>query len=127
MKALTKSFPTEADTLIFAAHLAAVMCPKALLFLYGPLGAGKTTFTRGFIHALGYEGKVKSPTYTLVEPYQVQPWSIYHFDLYRLKDASELEHLGVRDYFSAEAICLIEWPERSACFAGAGFGLLFVI
>lgn len=103
---------TEDAQLVFGGHLAKVIQDGTVIFLHGPLGAGKTTLTRGFLRGLGYEGKVKSPTYTLVEPYEVADKKIFHFDLYRLNHAEELEHIGINEYFSAESICLIEWPEK---------------
>ena len=103
----------ESEQLSFAAKLSAVTLAGSVIYLQGNLGCGKTTYVRGFLHGLGYEGVVKSPTYTLVEPYDINHQKIYHFDLYRLAEPDELEYAGGRDYFDNESICLVEWPEMA--------------
>lgn len=104
--------PTETETLALGAKLAAACSESCIIFLNGELGAGKTTLVRGFLQGLGYKDHIKSPTYTLVEPYEIGHKIIFHFDLYRIKDPNELENIGIRDYFTHPAIILIEWPER---------------
>ena len=94
------------------ARLAEALKPGCIIYLHGELGAGKTTLARGLLHGLGHRGTVKSPTYTLVEPYQIGEWRLFHWDLYRLADPEELEFLGLREQLDGEAVLLIEWPER---------------
>jgi tRNA threonylcarbamoyladenosine biosynthesis protein TsaE len=98
----------------FGARLAAVLPGQFVVYLYGDLGTGKTTLARGILRGLGHLGPARSPTYTLIEPYEIGPRRVYHLDLYRLADPEELEYLGLRDLLSDEALWLVEWPERGA-------------
>jgi tRNA threonylcarbamoyladenosine biosynthesis protein TsaE len=105
--------PDEAATTAFAARLAHTLQPGMVIYLRGDLGAGKTTLVRALLQKLGYEGRVKSPTYTLVERYEVAGLQLRHFDLYRFRDAEEWESAGFRDEFDGRNICLVEWPEQA--------------
>jgi tRNA threonylcarbamoyladenosine biosynthesis protein TsaE len=101
----------EAATLTLGAQLATLPCPQ-VVYLHGDLGAGKTTLVRGTLRALGYEGAVRSPTYTLLERYELGGKVIVHFDLYRLADPEELHALGLRELLEEAAMLFFEWPER---------------
>ncbi len=108
----TVSLEDESSSQRLAVQLAQ-HCLQGIVYLVGDLGAGKTTLTRYWLHALGHQGNVKSPTYTLIEPYEIAGQPIYHFDLYRLNDPYELELMGIRDYLEQpNALLLIEWPSK---------------
>ena len=108
----------EAGTLALGAALARTLVPGLTIYLYGELGAGKTALTRAMLHAAGHAGHVKSPTYTLVEPYTVnlngKVVGVRHFDLYRLASADEFLDAGFRDEFDRQHVCIVEWPEKAA-------------
>lgn len=113
---MQKYLNSEEDTEKFGAELFETMPSKCLIFLRGDLGAGKTTLVRGFLRAAGYNGVVKSPTYTLVEEYTLAARKVFHFDLYRVVDPEELEWIGIRDYIDQDSVCFIEWPDRGKGF-----------
>ena len=108
--------PDESATLALGASIARALAPGLLIYLQGELGAGKTTLARGLLRALGHQGAVKSPTYTLVEVYDVSRLHLYHFDFYRFHDPKEWLEAGFRDTFNGRNVGLIEWPEKATGF-----------
>jgi tRNA threonylcarbamoyladenosine biosynthesis protein TsaE len=114
---ITLQLADEQATLKLGKDFARSLVAGVNVYLHGDLGAGKTTLVRGALNGLGFVGKVKSPTYTLVEPYQVQVnktiINVYHFDLYRFMDEEEWDAAGFRDYFNPHSVCLIEWPDKA--------------
>src|SRR5204863_2798427 len=102
-----------AATLRVGEALAGGVAAGRVLHLRGELGTGKTTVVRGLLRGLGFTGRVKSPSYTLVEPYSISRLNLYHFDFYRFKDRTEWLSSGFREYFNADSLCIVEWPERA--------------
>jgi tRNA threonylcarbamoyladenosine biosynthesis protein TsaE len=110
---LTRFLAAATDTLALGAALAPGLQPGMVIYLCGDLGSGKTTLARGILRALGVTESIKSPTFTLVEPYTISSLYLYHFDFYRFKRSDEWVDAGLREYFNGESVCLIEWPEKA--------------
>lgn len=110
---ITLHLPNEEATLTLGTRLANGLVPGMLIALHGPLGAGKTTLARGLLRGLGFEGRVKSPTYALVEVYKLSRLDLYHFDFYRFADPAELIESGLQEAFNETNVCVVEWPERA--------------
>ena len=110
---LTRFLADEAATLALGAELARVLQPGLVVYLIGDLGSGKTTLARGVLRGLGYSGRVKSPTYTLVEVYKFSKLYLYHFDFYRFESETGLREAGFLEYFRVDSVCLVEWPEHA--------------
>jgi len=113
---VTRYLADESSTANLGAQVAMVLHPGLVFYLVGDLGTGKTTLVRSVLRGLGYPGKVKSPTYALVESYVVSSLNLYHFDLYRFADPEEWENSGFREYFNPAAVCFVEWPEKAEGF-----------
>ena len=117
MQPFTTHLADEHATAALGAAMARILAPGLAIHLHGDLGAGKTALTRSLLHAAGYQGKVKSPTYTLAEPYTVQlagqPVEVVHFDLYRMSSEEEFLDAGFREYFNHRTVCIVEWPEKA--------------
>ena len=111
--------PSEESSAALAAQFAGAIEAPCVIYLRGDLGAGKTLFTRAYIHALGYQGYVKSPSYGLLETYVVAGKTVLHLDLYRIEDPEELEYLAIRDLYGDDTVLMVEWPDRGDSFLPA--------
>ena len=125
-KTFTVTLPDEEATLNLGKQLSRQI-DRGMVFLQGPLGIGKTTLVRGFLRGLGYGGLVKSPTYTLIEPYEIAQKSIVHIDLYRIEDAVELTYIGLDETIAQNDIALVEWPERGRNFLSEADWLVVMV
>lgn len=116
MRHIQLSLADESKTQALGFALAKAIAPGLVIYLHGDLGAGKTALTRALLNGLGHTGRVKSPTYTLIEPYEInlnqKPVTVAHFDLYRMADPEEFLDAGFREYFNTSNICIVEWPEK---------------
>ena len=115
----TRAVPDEDSVAILATRFARLFKPPMVLFLQGDLGAGKTTFARAFIHALGFKGYVKSPSYGLLESYPVSGRTVLHLDLYRIADPQELDYLALRDLYDEKSVLMVEWPRKAVDYLPA--------
>lgn len=110
------ALPDEGGLVELARSMRQNLQAPLVIYLHGDLGSGKTTFARALIHALGYSGRVKSPSYGLLEPYTAGGFNILHLDLYRIESPAELDYLAIRDLFDQHSLLLVEWPEKGAGF-----------
>ncbi len=124
MPEFTRDLVDENATLTLGRALAPGLTPGMVIYLIGDLGAGKTTLARGMLRGLGYDGRVKSPTFTLVEVYKVSRLYLYHFDFYRFASPQELGEAGFREHFNPQSVCLVEWPEKAAGLPPADLRIL---
>ncbi len=131
MTKIRRTLADATDTLALGRALAAGITPGLVIYLVGELGAGKTTLARGLLRGLGYAGKVKSPTFTLVEVYEVSRLYLYHFDFYRFRsnksDSQELGEAGFREYFNPQSVCLVEWPEQAVGLPAADLRIVLAV
>jgi tRNA threonylcarbamoyladenosine biosynthesis protein TsaE len=127
MTEFNRYLENEDATLALGRALAGGLAAGMVVYLIGDLGAGKTTLARGVLRGMGYEGKVKSPTFTLVEVYAFSRLYLYHFDFYRFNDPRELGEAGFREYFTPQSVCLVEWPEKATGLPPADLRILMTV
>ena len=110
---MTRVLAAAEETRALGAAFSGAVEPGVVVYLVGELGAGKTTFAQGVLRGLGFHGRVKSPTFTVVEVYEISRLNLYHFDFYRFEGTQDLRQTGFLEYFTPEAVCLVEWPDRA--------------